>query len=867
MSILNALKRRVEERVVDDAKRSARAPQPKPNKKKVVSPSQSLTDQLPYQGIRDGVVFNFDGTYEFGLEFFLPSRAQVPDSIRDNLTERLRLALIQSLPQRARARIIIESVTSTDQMIRRHRGSVRTQNELLQLIADSEFDNLEKSRLRGEITEKRYFLTVRMPHRKKALNSSYSEREINEILQGIRSVQEQLSNMMVVGGFPCLKMTTQESFSLIWRYHNMGFNSSKPPLYREHFNTGNYSLKDIAADPALQVPTTRSQIAESAIDNSRFYALVVGDRLVSAVSLVEVGESTTPGMLERLIERLGNRNFYLNIDIDYLYQADVRRKLSNDARGLAIANEEATVGGIPDVANQAIADSFNQALYELAASEEAVFEFGVCCMLIARDRDELESMKEITRSEISMLAGARANVGSVQNIVQFMALAPFGGKNNEFMFKSMSRNVSDLIPLMGPWYGQVNPMVLYRNRLGGLTGVNQSEEVLNYGKLVIGGAGSGKTFFMQNDIINFHMRGGEVMITDIKQDYLTTVQALKGEVVIIRPGAIVPGTDLKVCLNAFKLAPGELEPDDNQRLFLSAVFDCIIEPDPLTRDTEKAIQEAAVTNMYRLNKARLERGDELTLTDFLKSMKALNQIGTEPIGKDVRTLIDKMALKLQSCTGESLLGSFLDGHSTVNINNKVVYFDISALKEDPKLSQVGLLLVTNLIWQRAKSSNRKIPKMAVIEEAGTFFGNPDAVEFVRRLYKVGRAYNLWPVAITQEIGDFRKAKGLINNTTSFVIGRVKEEEAREIVDVLGLNSGVLDMIMSLRVVQGQYAEYVVLVDKDRGLEGDIVRLEPSRVLYWMSSSKPADQALREETKLKYSGNLVSAIKELAGLQA
>ncbi|GGB73748.1 TraC family protein [Deinococcus soli (ex Cha et al. 2016)] len=831
---------------------------------------QSLTERLQYWGARDGVIITRQKGAEIAVEFELPTAAEVTNATRQNLAEAIRMIMVQAVPQRCRGRIIIESgPVSDDQMLRVHREE-HLANELLTFLASEDARALEESRVRGELSSLRFFFTIRLDTRQRRLMTPipFMESELQALVRKGIAIRKQLVNMLNAAGFPARELLGQEAFNLIWRWFNPGLAMAKPPMFKSAFRPPNVSLRELGKNMHLHSDTMRAQIASSEIDTSRFDALVVGDRLVQTINMLGPGDTTYPGMTERLIGRLSGHHFYLVIDLNHLYQPDIRKKLNNAARGAAVATQDASLG-TPDVGNAAVLDNISSVLYQLTQSEEHVFEFGISLVLIARDKAEMEFMKEVARTEVSMLGGAKSAYGTVQNIPQYLdRLAPMNAQANDFLFNCFSLNVAHMVPLVGPWKGSRRPVAVFRSRWGSLTGLNPADGTQNYGTLIVGSAGSGKTFLTQGWASRTGALGAEFIIVDQKRDYHSFIDSLgaDGQFIPFAPGEQVEGNVVRY--NAFELDDGEYEPDEDHKMFLLGFITALLGEDDLG-SIEKAIVTATIEQVYMAAVTRdVNNGVQytpVTLGKFVRTLKNLNQVGTESLrgNEEAAQIVKRLSMGLQTYIGDTPMGTFLDGESTVRMNARYVYFDINKIRDQPELTRVALLLIIRQIWGRARANPGRV-KVAIIEEIGILFKIKAALDFVAALYKLGRAYNLWPVGVTQEIADFQLGKGLINNTSQYIIGKVSAEEAGMVADVLGLNDAALGLIHSLGGEKGKYREYLVIINTEAGLTGDVIRYYPNKVEYWMFTSNPEERARREQVVQAYGGNTIEAVRALAG---
>jgi len=832
---------------------------------------QSLTDRLQYWGIQEGVVVTRQRGVEFGVEFSLPSAAEVTDPVREQLASALHQIMVQCIPEKHRGRIIIESAPlNENQLVKVNDGQV--DNDLLKFMKEENDKIMEQRRISGMLSSWRYFFTIRLDNRqRRGQPIPFSQHELDKLVHRAVSLRKQIANMMSAGGFEAQPMTGQEAFNLIWRWFNPGFVTSREPLFKSIFKSPNMSPKEIKRNMTIYSNSMREQITNSEIDSTRIDALVVGDRLVQTVNMLKIGDTTYPGMSERMLMRLAGHHVYYVIDMLHLSQSDERKSLNNKARGAILATTDASLG-TPDLGNATVVGGMANILRRMTASEERIFTFGVSVILVARDKQELETMKEIARTEMSMMGGLQAAYGTFQNIPQYIdRLAPMNAQTNDFMFRSFSMNMVHFLPQVGPWRGSKKPLALFRSRWGSVTGINPSDGTLNQGMLIVGSAGSGKTFLTQSWAAKMASIGSDLVIVDQKRDYESFISSLEGQFIPFAPGESIrtaAGFDEMVRFNAFELPEGVYEADEEHKLFLMGFITALLGSTELPPQ-ERAIITAAIDQVYATASTRNNLGEvtftPVTLGRFVKTIRELNAVGTVTLkdNTEAQNIIRRLVLSFQTYLGGTALGSFLDGESTVEMRNRYVYFDIAKIRDDPSLTRVALLLIIKQIWERAKKDPAK-PKVAIIEEIGVLFAIPEALAFVASLYKLGRAYNLWPVGVTQEIADFQKGKGLINNTAQFIIGRVSAEEADMIVKLLSLTPACNDLINSLAGRKDLYREFLVMTVKETGMEGDVVQYFPSPLEISMFTSTPADKARRAELVKYYNGSHYLAVKHMAG---
>ena len=827
--------------------------------------SSSWTDKAATLGIHDGVYFTRNGAAEIGYQFHLPTALEVTAQVRDQIKHTQNVLLSQALPVGSRGRIIIENRDMPQADVQRMMHNPNVNEPLLQAIIKEDNDLLEKDRRSGHLKKTSFFLTVKID-RKVPKARSLSLRERDTIAAYANGYSERLLHAMNAAGLETARMQTQDIADLIYRYRNPQF-GDLPNIYRGLVPTGKATVSGLQADATQDIASPRRQLTESSMDKSNPGYLVVGTRLVNVVNWSEAGEGTQAGMLEQLMSAMGGTDYMIMIDFVILDQTKAKSVLAYQADGAQRSMQDLGGSG-----NSAISDEMEEALYAIKRSRSTVVKFGLSLVIYARTLEELNYATNRARSEIGQMGGGLARIGNVDNIRQFELLEPFNGLTNQYLFDGRAVNVAGLIPQVAAWAGTADPIVVFRNRWGGLTPINHGVDTNNAGMFIIGGAGSGKSNLNMTFLINLRALGARIYILDLKNDYDPTVEATEGEVIVIRPGAILPNGQ-PVRVNMFDLAPGEVMPSAKKRGMLMGMFKAMLLESGGLKELDHSILnsaiEAAYTNALRSlpigNGQFEEHHTPIYLTGFVEMIRNLPKVsGTAP-DATMRSAINMLAARLGAFTGHAELASFLDGPTTVNINNAVTSFDISAMKDETAraLRRIGMILLIDLVW-RDGLAHPELIKYAVFEELGAMAEIDEASSFVADIFKVGRTYRFYPTGISQEIEDIEHMKGIINNSALVMIGKVQASEAENIARVMRLNQATLDNILSLGG-GSNYREYVSLLYlSSNEVVGDVVQNYLTPLKHWMTTTDPTDKTRRARYTEKFGGNRMAAVMALAG---
>ena len=275
----------------------------------------------------------------------------------------------------------------------------------------------------------------------------------------------------------------------------------------------------------------------------------------------------------------------------------------------------------------------------------------------------------------------------------------------------------------------------------------------NANMCVFGTSGAGKSFYTKLIILRYRLLGIEQYIIDPEREYLKMCENLNATILKIGPNS---GT----YINIFDIRKESLE--DTEKGYLATKIIKIIGFFNLIfgelNEEEKAILEEKIIEVYKLKNITFE--DE-SLYNFITEngekkqiFKNLNQM---PILEDLYNILSvdeklkKFKIKLLPFIKGSL--EFLNHHTNVEINNKIILADVYELGEENL--KYGMYLFTELFWDKIKK-NREIKKAIYLDEIWRLIGvtsNKNVAGFIYKIFKTIRKYGGSAIAITQDVSD------------------------------------------------------------------------------------------------------------------
>jgi conjugal transfer ATP-binding protein TraC len=810
-----------------------------------------LSTRLKFWDLYEGVVFLEDNRLEIAIEFFPPA----PLFATPNLNwVALKTVLQQGVPERERARIIVESLAGDDAPIRKYLDLATDHHALLEEIAEQRAAHLEAQRRAGRITNWRFFLTCTLSNFKKRTRGlGFSPDELRLVLDEAHGLRRRLVSSLSNAGLEPRALEDQEVFDLMWRYLNPGLVPATPPRFKPFNERAGYlNDTELRAHPIHHATLTR-QVANSSVDNSDPNFLIVGDRFVKSISFCNVPTETHAGCLRRLMQDTSRTGQAFHLIIDYRHepQGPKLRKLEGQVRRYFAAANATNMPPNPQA--EVALEETREVLQNLTRSGDHVYTCAITAVMSARSLNALEAAKTEVTSAFSAYPGSLPVNGPYQTLASYFSCVPMGGGIGEFLFETVESNAADLVPPVAPWKGHDRPVMLLKSRWGSFLGIDTFDPSLtNYNGFIAARSGHGKTFLNQTHIASLRRIGAEIFIVDQKQDYGPLVEAFGGKTIAFAP-------DSGVAINIFDLERGDTTPSDTKRDLLYTVLRQMIGPSPDARDApiEKAILMDNIPKVY----ARARPGEPVTLSDYRRALLTTQELGGARMEDDDRRIARSLATRLHPWTRDFPLGKMFDTPSNVSLEDDILYFDISSIQNDAELTGVAMLLISDIIWRRAMRDRRR-PSMALLEEFWGMLRTPEARELAEKLFRLARTYNLAAWATSQSIKDAQAIPALLNCTTFFYIGKLVNEEATTTLpNTLKLGPSVLAEYESLTQRRGEYSEWLLIVETQAGRVGDVVRIEPNPFEYWLYTTEGPEIARRNAAKARH-GSVVKAVRAL-----
>ena len=583
---------------------------------------------------------------------------------------------------------------------------------------------------------------------------------------------------------------------------------------------------------------------------------VMEDHHYRIVTLKELPSATVVGMLTRelyqgtrfsLLDVPSDLTMVINLTVPPLQSAVDHLQMQ---KSLAFMHQENWLGD-KSIEAQEKKKELDDTLSDLYKSSEKIVLARIHCVVRHRSLDVAEESvgKLINTFNRLNVQAFKEELIAASLFLTCLPLNfdPFYEKFIRRAKRLRASNMADMLAVYGSFQGTRTPAQLYLNRRGELVHLDFFDSNINPHGVVIGASGAGKSFLMNDFILQNHRLGAHFFIFDKGDSYKKLGSILKGQYVSF---------DLN---NPVRINPFIHEPTPENLSFLMSMLSQMAsgadERDRLNREEEGLLQKAVL-------KAYEQRKDhqELVLSDIVRILNDNHFNDTYGINS---VMGPTLALRLTPFTQKGPYGGFFDGSNEFVINGQFTVFELANLSAYPDLQLAVLLNLMFFVTGFVSSSQMKPKrKYLFIDEAWSILKVKNTADFMTNAFKTFRKYRCSVVAITQELADLTRHEtglAIVANASNKIFLKQEASLIDLLKDRLSLSGAVLDALKTLETVKGRYSEAYVITDSSSG----IIRLVPDPILYWVANSEPRNNEYLQQKVDECNGDILQAIQRCA----
>jgi hypothetical protein len=409
--------------------------------------------------------------------------------------------------------------------------------------------------------------------------------------------------------------------------------------------------------------------------------------------------------------------------------------------------------------------------------------------------------------------------------------------------RMMSGDAASLAPLGGYWEG-TDPdrsLALYATRWGTPLFLDPRVCERNPHFLVVGGSGSGKSFWVHDYLIQLY-RLADVWscLVSIKPDYERLARLLGQYVELDLDGS-------------HSISPFRGPPTHDNCAMWVAVLSLILsdgkERFAIDKDAEAVLTESAMT-AARINwDARRGRPIQETQLSHIAHRLELSALGRE--------LVARMQPYL---TGP--YSRLFNRPNSLNMDGRFVFFNLSRVVNYTCAAAASMCIfsyVNSVMVDPARLAQQKV---LGLDEGWALMRGQGSAELVEKAFRAYRSYNGMAFAVSQLLSDFDTPVGkavLANTATKFILPQ-EQSSLAELPRYLELGAKERALVASLELRKGCFGEFLV---KMQGYPSTVGRVIPDPLRYAISTTDGTDSARFNELLASCGDDYAGAVRQFA----
>ncbi len=461
--------------------------------------------------------------------------------------------------------------------------------------------------------------------------------------------------------------------------------------------------------------------------------LQIGDTYVRTLSITGYPYVASMGWLNMLI------NFNHNVDISYhIEQVDPLLALPKLNRKVTeLESTKRTMLKAGKVIGSEITDPLESAMElrdKIQRGQEKLFQVSIYITIMAESVAELQKITTLLETVMSTRL-FYIKIATFQQVEGLQSVLP----RAENLLNQKRNLDSSSAALTFPF---ISSELVQES--GILYGVNKSNNSLviidrfslnNANSIIFAQSGSGKSYTAKVEILRQLMQGTRVIVIDPEREYKQLAASVKGTYIQLSAKS-------REKINPFDFSVQTATGENTLSEHIQDLTEILALMVGSLTDEERALIDKAIIQTYKNfgftlygNHTKAQNGIFPLLKDLYAVLKSMKQ-------KDLCNRLERFV--------EGSLSSIFDAQTNIELNNRLVIFDIKDLNESVR--QIMMMSLANFVHTQVKSHPQK--RILVVDEGWLLLQHEESARFLAGLVRRARKYYLGVTLISQQANDF-----------------------------------------------------------------------------------------------------------------
>lgn len=489
------------------------------------------------------------------------------------------------------------------------------------------------------------------------------------------------------------------------------------------------------------------------------------------------------GFLDRIVSSLADFNLSIHIKpypIDRML-VDLNKQLQKQRADLYTMQQK----GISNPSLEIQNTDTRYTLENLQKGEERLFNVSLYIVCKAGSVKELDFLTKKVESELNSLM-IMPRVAELRSLQGLKSCLPFGvdflNENRNITTKALSA----FFPFTSQFLQVDNGGVWLGMNKNNIPIIKDIFKLPNPNGLVLAQSGGGKSYFCKLLITRYLLNGTRVMIIDPQGEYKSLVSHFGGQRIDL-------SRDSDSMINPLDMMGHDYA---EKRLSLIDLMQIMLGK---MSDPQKAIIDKAISETYRLKGINDDpstwNNTPPILQDLLKALEKIEKEASQIERTTITSLVNRLSMYVSG------VFKFMNKHTSVEFDNKLVCFDIGNLPKQVKPSI--MFMVLDYIYMKMKSDLSR--KLLLIDESWSLLSRAEDAGYIFEIVKTCRKFNMGLLMINQEVeGLFTTpaGKSVLANSAYTLLMRQKPAVIADICKTFNLSDSEKQHLLTCAIGEG-----------------------------------------------------------------